>query len=201
MGEISRGRETTTEVKNPVEEKFKEIKPESDITIEDARNFFDKLFNKFENTENGEGDNPENDIEKVIQDYSKDLKDKSECPETIPDKLFDASDLKKRTPEENAEKREEFADRRTQLKKEWEKANGGRPWPKYDHDVFSKNGNRIRGAGDDYDAHHILPLHLGGENVASNITPLNVDVHYDKQGIHAQDSSCSKLDQISGGMD
>lgn len=199
MGEISSGREVT-EVNNSESEKFKEIKPESDITIENARSFFDNLFNEFEKAETGEGDNPEDNIEKVLRDYFRDLKEKSECPETIPDKPFEASDLKKRTPEDNAEKREEFSDKKAQLKKEWEEANG-RPWPKYDHDVYSANGKLIRRAGSDYDAHHIQPLGMGGENVASNITPLNAEVHYDKQGVHAPDSPYSKLDQMLGGMD
>lgn len=147
-----------------------------------------------------EGDNPEDDIEKVLRDYFRDLKEKSECSETIPDKPFDVSDLKKRTPEDNAEKREEFSDMKAQLKKEWEEANG-KPWPKYEHDVYSANGKLIRKAGSDYDAHHIQPLGMGGENVASNITPLNAEVHYDKQGVHAPDSPYSKLDKLLGGMD
>ena len=35
--------------------------------------------------------------------------------------------------------------------------------------------------------------------VASNITPLNAEVHYDKQGVHAPDSPYSKLDKLLGG--
>lgn len=139
---------------------------------------------------------PENcdkeELEEVLQEYIKDLKEYSECPETIPDKPFDTGDLKKRTPEENAEARKEFSDKKEQLKREWEEANG-RPWPKYKHDVYSANGKLIRKAGSDYDAHHIQPLSIGGKNEASNLTPLNAEVHYDKQGIHAPDSPCSKL--------
>lgn len=196
MGEISGGKEIA-EVRNPESENYKDIKPEGHLTVEEARSFFDNIFGQFENTEE---DNPEDGLDKVLQDYFKDLKDKSECPETIPDKTFEASDLKKRTPEENAEKREEFDDKKAQLKKEWEEANG-RPWPKYDHDIYSASGKLIRKAGSDYDAHHILPLGMGGENVASNITPLNAEVHYDKQGVHAPDSPYSKLDQMLGGVD
>lgn len=199
MGEISSVQEIA-EIKNPDSEKFKEIKPESDITVEDAKNFFDNLFDEFEKTETGEEDNPEDSIEKVLQDYFRVLKEKSECPETIPDKPFDTSDLEKITPEENAEMREEFSEKKVQLKQEWEEANG-RPWPKYDYDVYSANGKLIRKAGSDYDAHHIQPLGMGGKNEASNITPLNAEVHYDKQGVHAPDSPYSKLDQMLGGMD
>lgn len=153
-----------------------------------------------ESDETNENDNSEENLEKVLEDYFDDLKNKSECPETIPDKPFEVSDLKKRTPEENAEKRAEFDDKKEQLKREWEEANG-RPWPKYDHDVYSANGKLIRKAGSDYDAHHIQPLGMGGENEASNITPLSAEVHYDKQGVHAPDSPYRKMDQILGGME
>ncbi len=154
----------------------------------------------FEEMETREKDNPEEDLEKVLRDYFRDLKTKSEWPDTISDKPFEASDLKKRAPEENAEMREEFSDNKAQLKIEWEKANGT-PWPKHEHDVYSANDKLIRKEGSDYDAHHIQPLGMGGKNEANNITPLNAEIHYDKQGIHAPDSPYSKLDQILGGME
>lgn len=154
-----------------------------------------------ESTDRGESDNIEKRIEKIIDDYIKDLKNNSECPETIPDKSFEASGLKKETPEEIAEKRVDFDNKKLQLKKDWEKVNGC-SWPKYKENVYSSNGKLIRKAGSDYDAHHIQPLSMGGKNVASNITPLHADVHYDKQGVHASDSPCSKLNQmLRGGMD
>ncbi len=186
----------------PETENYEEIKPEEQHSAEEAKAFWDDIFleNVDETTETQEGDNSEKDLEKTLEDYFDDLKDKSECPETIPDRPFEASDLKKRTPEENAEMRDEFDDKKAQLKKEWEEANG-RPWPKYDHDVYSSNGKLIRKAGSDYDAHHIQPLGMGGKNEASNITPLNAEVHYDKQGVHAPDSPYSKLDQMLGGME
>lgn len=199
MSEISSNNEIS-EVKSHEYENFKDIKPDGDITADEARDFIDDLFNNLDDFETGEKDNPENDLERVLQDYFRDLKEKSECPETIPDKPFDASDLKKRTPEENAKMREEFADKKAQLKKEWEEANG-RPWPKYEHDVYSANGKLIRKAGSDYDAHHIQPLGMGGKNEASNITPLSAEVHYDKQGVHSPDSPYSKLDSMLGGME
>ena len=199
MGEISSSQEIA-EMKNPESDGFREIKPEGNISPEDARNFFDSLFEELGEMENEEMDNPEDDLEKVLQDYFRDLKEKSECPDTIPDEPFDESDLKKRTPEENAEMREEFSDNKAWLKREWEIANE-RPWPKYEHDVYSANGKLIRKAGSDYDAHHIQPLGMGGKNEASNITPLNAEIHYDKQGVHAPDSPYSKLDRILGGME
>lgn len=138
------------------------------------------------------------DREKILNDYFNDLRSKSEFPESIPEKPFSVSDIEKRTPEENAAAREEFDNKKADLKREWEKENG-REWPKYEKDVYSSNGKLIRQAGSDYDAHHIQPLSMGGKNEAKNITPLHAEVHYDRQGVHAQDSPYSRLDNSSGG--
>lgn len=137
-------------------------------------------------------------LDKLLKDYFNDLKKNSDHPDTIPDKPFSKNDLKKISPEENAKKREEFDEKKVDLKKEWEKTNG-RSWPKYDKDVYSSNGKLIRRAGSDYDAHHIQPLGMGGKNEAKNITPLHAGVHYDKQGVHSADSPYSKLDSQLGG--
>lgn len=183
-------------------EDYKEIKPEEQQSIEEAKSFWDIVFDggNEEVAAENEKDNIETDLEKTLEEYFDDLKEKSEYPDTIPDKPFKTSDLKKLTPEENAKMRDEFDDKKTQLKKEWEEIYG-RPWPKYEHDVYSSNGKLIRKEGSDYDAHHIQPLGMGGKNEASNITPLNAEVHYDKQGVHSPDSPYSKLDQMLGGMD
>lgn len=147
-----------------------------------------------------ESDDSEKNLEKILDEYFDDLKENSDYPETISDKPFEAADLEKLAPEQNAEMREEFYDKKGELKREWEQENGI-PWPKYEEDVYSSNGNLIRKAGSDYDAHHIQPLGMGGKNEADNITPLHAEVHYDKQGVHAPDSPYSKLDQTLGGMD
>ncbi len=200
MAEV--GKNDVQETKVNEAENYKEIKPEGDETTEEAKSFWDDIFSgeTEDATEAGEDDNSEKNIEKTLEEYFDDLKSKSECSETIPDKPFEVSDLKKRSPEENAEMREEFSEKKAQLKREWEEANG-RPWPKYDHDIYSANGKLIRKAGSDYDAHHIQPLGMGGKNEASNLTPLNAEVHYDKQGVHSPDSPYSKLDQMLGGME
>lgn len=149
-------------------------------------------------SETEETGDAEADLEQTVDEYIGDLKDKSECPETIPDRPFEASDLEKLSPEETARRREEFDDVKGDLKRQWE-AEHGRPWPKYDHDVLSANGRPIRKAGNDYDAHHIQPLGMGGKNEAKNITPLNAEVHYDKQGVHAPDSPYNKIEKMLGG--
>lgn len=167
--------------------------PDKEIDIEKLPEMYYNEYNP-----DKESDVKDN-ADKIIEDYFNDLKDKSDCPETLPEKPFDVSDLHKRTPEENAAARNEFDDKKADLKKEWEKENG-RPWPKYEHDVYSSNGRLIRTAGSDYDAHHIQPLSMGGKNEVKNITPLNAEVHYDKQGVHAPDSPYSRLDKILGGI-
>lgn len=194
MPEISK-KTDVNEMQRPKVENFREIKPMGDMKPDDAKKYWNK---KFEETR--ESDNSEKKIEKTLGEYFKDLKSKSDCPDTIPKKPFEASDLKKRTPEENAKMREEFMDVKSQIKKEWEEQYG-RPWPKYQQDVYSASGKLIRKAGSDYDAHHIQPLGMGGKNEARNITPLHAEVHYDKQGVHAPDSPYSKLDQMLGGME
>lgn len=147
-----------------------------------------------------ENDNVEGTLENTIEDYFSDLQDKSEHPETIPERPFESSDLEKLSPQEVAERRDEFDDKKTELKRQWEIENGV-PWPKYEKDVYSSNDKLIRKAGSDYDAHHIQPLAMGGKNVAGNITPLSAEVHYDKQGIHAPDSPYSKMDKLLGGIE
>ena len=137
-------------------------------------------------------------LEQLLDNYFDDLKDKSEYPYTISDKPFDISDFEKLPPEEVAKRREEFSELKSDLKKQWEEENGI-PWPKYSEDVYSSNGKLIRKAGSDYDAHHIQPLCMGGKNIASNITPLHAEVHYDKQGIHSSDSPYSRIDKVLGG--
>lgn len=199
MSEISKVFETEEKKASEVND-YKNIKSDGEMSIEDADKFWDEIFGQEETYDASEHDDPEENLEQTLNGYFDDLKDKSECPDTIPEKPFDVSELKKLSPEENAEMRDEFDDKRAQLKKEWEEANG-RPWPKYDHDVCSANGKLIRKEASDYDAHHIQPLGMGGKNIASNITPLNAEVHYDKQGVHSQDSPYSKLDKMLGGME
>lgn len=133
-------------------------------------------------------------LEKEIHAYADDLKARSEFPETLPNRPFDLDTLERRSPESNRVKREEFDDLKTDLKRQWETATG-MAWPKYQEDVYSASGNLIRKAGNDYDAHHIHPLSLGGDNVANNITPLHASQHFDRQGIHAPDSPYSKMVQ------
>lgn len=140
---------------------------------------------------------PEN-AESVINDYVKDMKKRSNCPNTFKDRPFNVSELKKLSPEEKAARRTEFAEKKAGLKKQWE-VEHGQPWPKYTGDVYSSNGKRIRKAGGDYDAHHVQPLSMNGKNEVSNITPLHASEHYDRQGIHEPDSPYGKLDRMLKG--
>ena len=189
---------------------FNEIKSELSLGKENCDNFWDKLFDSEldsdkirDITEKAadkiEQQKIEGEIKEISKEYIEDLKSKSICPETISDRIMEVSELKKIMPEENAEMREEFSVKKNNLKREWEE-NYGRQWPKYEHDIYSANGKLIRKAGNDYDAHHIKPLCMGGKNEVDNITPLNAEVHYDKQGVHAPDSPYSKLNEKLGGL-
>lgn len=189
----------------PEASEYQEIKPEGAADYETCKAFWDSLLEApheaaASEKEAAEGEKPEADLEELLDAYFEDLKEKSDCPETIPERPFEASDLEKVPPEEKAKRREEFEDVKGDLKKQWEQEHG-RPWPKYDHDVRSAGGKIIRKAGDDYDAHHIQPLGMGGKNEAKNITPLDAEVHYDHQGVHAPDSPYGKLKNTLGGAD
>ena len=135
---------------------------------------------------------PKNDLQELGREYINDIRSKSECPETLKDAKADVSSWKKLSPEENQKSREEFNAKRSDLKRQWEK-NNGREWPKYDSDVVSSKGTTIRRKGQDYDAHHIQPLNLGGKNDAENITPLHANSHFDSQGVHSPDSPYAKI--------
>ena len=189
---------------------FNEIKSELSLGKENCDNFWDKLFDSEldsdkirDITEKAadkiEQQKIEGEIKEISKEYIEDLKSKSICPETISDRIMEVSELKKIMPEENAEMREEFSVKKNNLKRDWEEKYG-RQWPKYEHDIYSANGKLIRKAGNDYDAHHIKPLCMGGKNEVDNITPLNAEVHYDKQGVHAPDSPYSKLNEKLGGL-
>lgn len=133
-------------------------------------------------------------LDKIVDSYIDDLKNRSEYPETIDDNAISSDKLEKRSPEENSKKREEFNEIKQDLKKEWEDRYGTE-WPKYDEDVYSDNGKLIRKKGSDYDVHHIHPLSMGGENTVDNITPMHAKEHYDSQGVHSSTSPYSKLEK------
>lgn len=183
------------EVKLPEAEGYKEIKPDQ-MTGSEARIFWDEQF--------GQDEISESDLQEVLNSYIDDIKKYSDVPETIPVNPIEVADLRHVSPEENAVRREEFSDIKRDLKHQWEQANG-MPWPKYTEDVYiSCAGGRevkIREAGQDYDAHHIQPLCLGGKNEASNVTPLRADVHFDSRGVHQLGGSFDQLNKMLGGAE
>lgn len=133
-------------------------------------------------------------VDEVKDEYFSDLKSMSEYPDTIDDSLK-TGDWHKIDPETNGQMRTEFNSKRADMISEWEELNGT-SWPKYQEDVYSSNGKLIRKAGDNYDAHHIQPLTYGGQNTAQNLTPLHANVHFDKQGVHAPNSSYARIEEI-----
>lgn len=198
MNEIIK-RNEFNETKMPEKEGFSRIEPLGDLSTEVARSFIETIFSSMSDVSNPENyDVNESVISEIVNEYFTDLKNKAEYPDTIPNPPFEIRDIKKRTPEENALLREEFYEKKDQIKKQWEEING-RQWPKYENDVYSSNGKLIRKTGEDYDAHHDLPLCLGGKNEAVNITPVHAENHYDKQGLHSPDSPYEKLSRAVGG--
>lgn len=197
------------EVKNPSMENFKSIKPEHETSPKEVDDFWKAEFhdqaeqakadiqdNSDNTSENSKQDVHNKDISELAKEYIDDLKSKSDCPDTIPSDAIDATKLELQPPEKVADKREEFDDNKAKLRKEWEELNH-QEWPKYKEDVVNDDGKVIRKAGDNYDAHHIQPLQLGGENVASNITPLDVNSHRE---VHSSTGSCKRLvENVKGG--
>ena len=199
MSEILAIVEQFEKAEKTMEKEYTKIDAPNDMSIKDAKAFFKDFFNSLlDNVDLTESENPEENLEKLLEDYFDDLKNRSEFPDTLPDKPFSTEDLERLTPEEVAERREEFDEKKAELKKQWELENG-RPWPKYETDVYSSNDKLIRKAGNDYDAHHIQPLCMGGKNEAKNITPLHAQEHYDKQGVHSPDSPYSNIEKYLGG--
>lgn len=130
----------------------------------------------------------------LYKNYIENLKQNSEFPETIKGSI-NTNDLYKRSPEETKQLREEFSRNKNKLIEEWEKQTG-RIWPVYEKDIMNEYGEVVRKKGWKYDAHHIHPLALGGENTAQNITPLRYDVHSDHKGVHASGSAYDMLEKF-----
>lgn len=128
----------------------------------------------------------------MVDNYFNDIIKNSEFPQTI---INDGSVWKKITAEQNDIMRTEFKKLKSTLINDWEVANNLK-WPKYEADVFSDSGKLLRRAGDLYDAHHIRPLEFGGLNVFDNITPFNVNKHFDKKGIHAVTSPFGEIENL-----
>lgn len=184
ISEISRSE--PKEVNETKVDNFSDAKAKSEMTFNEAEDFWKSEFheqaeqakadiqdNSDNTSKNSNQDVHNKDISEIAKEYINDLKSKSDCPDTIPSDAIDPAKLELQPPEIVAVKREEFDDNKAKLRKEWEELNH-QEWPKYKEDVVNDDGKVIRKAGDNYDAHHIQPLQLGGENVASNITPVTI---------------------------
>ena len=185
----------TPEIKQQEPKGFEQIKPEK-MASGEARSFWNKQFDP--------NDVRERELQDTLDRYIDDIKKYSDVPETIPEKPISVSELRHVPPSENIPKREQFSfpEFKKELKQQWEQANG-MSWPKYTEDVYITNARgiqvKIREAGQDYDAHHIHPLGLGGKNEASNLTPLRADIHIDHRGVHQEGSPYDQLNKMLGG--
>lgn len=135
-------------------------------------------------------------IKNLWSDYIDDLLAKSEYSETIDQESLSVVTPEKVDSEKVSELRDEFDKVREKLIEEWEKANGTE-WPRYQEDVYltKKNGEVYlkHPAGTRYDAHHVVPLSMGGKNEVSNITPIHVKDHDDHKGVHDKNGAYGKL--------
>lgn len=131
-------------------------------------------------------------IEECAAAYVKDLVAHSEVPDTLRDFRIDANELRGITVEERKERAKEYAGCKSDLIRQWEEKHG--PWPTYKHDVYNEHGELIRKAAQRYEAHHMIPLELGGANTADNITPLSVEAHRGAgTGIHGSEGPLRQL--------
>lgn len=128
----------------------------------------------------------------MVDDYFDDIIKHSEFPQTI---VNDGTIWTKITTEQNDIMRTGFKKSKPTLISDWENANSLK-WPRYATDIFTDSGKELRKAGDLYDAHHIKPLEFGGLNTFDNITPLNVNVHFDKKVIHAPTSPFGNMEEL-----
>lgn len=137
------------------------------------------------------------------KEYLNDLLDKSTLPDTIPKDLLNPENFYKKPSDLVGQTRAEFKKTKDKLIKEWEQ-NTGESWPRYAKDltIKLKDGTEkiIRKAGQLYDAHHINPLTLGGENTWNNLTPLSADVHFDSRGVHRVNGALDKLTKLMEGL-
>lgn len=135
-------------------------------------------------------------IEKTKLDYIKEIKSYSEFADTLDDVVM--GDVEKMSSDIVAEKRAEFNKMKDDLIEEWERIYN-QEWPTYKEDIYNEFGELVKKKGWKYDAHHIKPLSMGGDNIASNITPLSYDVHSDHNGVHAIGSAYNTLENLLKG--
>ena len=157
----------------------------------------ESLANKLTDSREKQSLSPSEQRKKELADgYQSELRDvvaEGKIPE------IDTKELHPCSPQENAAKRLDFQREKNSLIQEWGLENKSN-WPRYTEDVFDvKTGKQIRCQGDYYDAHHVTPLELDGENKASNLAPIHAKDHYDHRGVHRSDSYLSQLrDYVKG---
>ena len=132
-------------------------------------------------------------FEALKTEYFDDLKNRSEYPETI-NISVKSREWTRLSPKDTAKMRKQFGGQKKSIIQQWEK-NNNMPWPTYSETVYSHRGKVMREKGNKYDAHHIQPLSMNGQNAAENITPMHCLEHYDRRGVHRVDAPYGKLEK------
>ncbi|MCR5587231.1 MAG: HNH endonuclease [Lachnospiraceae bacterium] len=137
-----------------------------------------------------------------INEYISELEAKGVSKEALSKLTLEPGKVYKELSSEVKGLRESFKNNKNALIKEWEQKYN-KEWPRYAEDVIieTKQGVKaiIRKAGDLFDAHHLVPLSLGGANTYDNIEPLHALEHFDHYGIHKDGGPLSKLIKLLGG--
>lgn len=90
--------------------------------------------------------------------------------------------------------RKAFDTNKDNLIKDWVKATG-KPWPSSANGIRHGNGSTLGEAGSAYQAHHIIPLELGGQNAWWNIVPAEFPGMH-QFGLHGTGSVLSMLGKL-----
>ena len=134
--------------------------------------------------------------EDLFSEYLQDVEDKTgmKIPSNQRAELENAMEnetYRKLSPAETREHRNTYDNLRDTLIAEWEKMTG-RTWPTYKENVYSKSGELLKSLRQRYDAHHIIEVSFGGDNIWWNLHPARFpDVH--QKGIHGKGSIANKL--------
>ena len=101
------------------------------------------------------------------------------------------NDYTKLSPEEITKARNKFNKIREDIISDWE-VNTGNKWPEYAENLYSANGTLRKVKGQPLDAHHIIELSYGGDDIWWNIHPARFPTEH-QGGIHGAGSIANEI--------